>query len=193
MLTTHWLPGGVVACLLGGLVLGCAKAKEPPAPDVQKGGWEVRMESPLDTVQVSVGPNGEEVATPATPIVDTPVVTETAGTSPPKSAPASAAGAAGAAAAGGTISAPPPGTQAFTPGWRVQLFASSSMVSAEALASRARKQFTEPIYVEYEPPLYKVRVGDFLTKEDARHMANRAKAENFDAWVVEDLVLRPTH
>jgi cell division septation protein DedD len=188
MVKTSWVDRGLVAGILCGLVLGCAKAKEPPAPDVQKGSWEVRMESPLDTVQVTVGPEGETASTPATPtpILETPVVTESVGATTTKNGPAT-----GGISTSPTAPAMPPGTQAFTPGWRVQIFASSSMVSAEALASRARRQFTEPIYVEYEPPLYKVRVGDFLTKEDARHMANRAKAENFDAWVVEDLVLRP--
>jgi cell division septation protein DedD len=76
----------------------------------------------------------------------------------------------------------------------VQLNAFPAMASAEAAAAKARQHFTESVYVEYQAPYYKVRLGDFLTKDDARHMVNRAKAENYaQAWVVEDLVVRPEH
>jgi cell division septation protein DedD len=84
-----------------------------------------------------------------------------------------------------------PDPEEFTPGWRVQIFASSAMASAEELAKEARRKFTEAVYVEYEPPLYKVRVGDFLTKPAAKQMATRVQAEGYDAWVVETLVVRP--
>jgi cell division septation protein DedD len=143
--------------------------------------WEVRVESPLDTVEMVEGedmaeadlegmetgrPDFPEGSDEESPVVETPTVTE-------------------------TRTAAVPDAEVFTPGWRVQIFASSSMVSADELAATARRTFTEPVYVEYEPPLYKVRVGDFLTKDDARHMMNRAKAEDFDAWIVESLVVRP--
>ena len=86
---------------------------------------------------------------------------------------------------------PVPDPQDFTPGWRVQLFASTSMVAADEEAHVAREKFSEPVYVEYEPPLYKVRLGNFLTKAAAQSMATRVRAEGYDAWVVETLVLRP--
>lgn len=89
--------------------------------------------------------------------------------------------------------APAPDPQDFTPGWRVQLFASTSMVAANDEAGVARGRFVESVYVEYEPPYYKVRVGDYLTKDGARGMANRAKTQGYDeAWVVETLVVHPS-
>jgi cell division septation protein DedD len=163
--------------LAGPVAAGCGGSKQEPGTDFDARPWEVRVESPLDTTVYTGGTDeaDAEAPTPAFPeAVDpaaaaAPVVVETPGTAQ---------------------AVPDPET--FTPGWRVQIFASSSMVNADELARKARGVFTEPVYVEYEPPLYKVRVGDFLAKDDARHMMNRAKAENFDAWIVESLVVKPT-
>ena len=85
-----------------------------------------------------------------------------------------------------------PDPQVFTPGWRVQIFASSSMVNADELAHVARGTFMEPVYVEYIPPMYKVRVGDFMTRKDADHMKARVEAKKMDAFVVEALVVKPS-
>jgi cell division protein FtsN len=207
-----WVHPAIVVA--SSLVLGGCAAKQPPATQVDKQPWEVRVESPLDTIQVtpaptatgagtqtanstgtepSTGPQttGSGGATTSTatgaPIVETPVVTETAAamtssamSSAPSTTPA--------------VNTPVPDAKDFIPGWRVQIFASTVMSTSEAAAAKARHQFTESVYVEYQAPFYKVRVGNFLTKEDARHMMNRAKAENYGtAWVVEDLVLRPEH
>jgi cell division septation protein DedD len=172
--------------LIGWGTAGCGGGKQSPSTDLSKAPWEVRMESPLDTVAVSVPPRDSSedaaaTAEAASPVLETPQVTES---QPSSTAAVSSAGA----------SSPPdvPSAKVYMPGWRVQLNAFLSMANAEAFAGKARQHFTEPVYVEYEPPLYKVRVGDFLSREDARHMANRAKAEDFEkAWVVEALVLRP--
>jgi hypothetical protein len=200
-----WLHPAIL--VVSSLALGGCGAKQPPATQVDKQPWEVRVESPLDTIQVTpaTGSGGAQTATgtqsttgPQTtgsagtstgtasgaPILDTPVVTETA--------------AAMTASSGGAVTpavhTPVPDAKDFIPGWRVQIFASTVMTTSEAAAEKARHQFTESVYVEYQAPFYKVRVGDFLTKEDARHMMNRAKSENYGtAWVVEDLVVRPEH
>jgi hypothetical protein len=173
-----WLVVGVLGALVAALA-GCAGSQREAGTDFADRPWEVRMESPLDTVVVTEGedaatlagepreePDFPEGSDTAVPVLDSPVVAETRSSDIPEA-------------------------QVFTPGWRVQIFASSSMVSADELAEKARAAFTEPVYVEYEPPFYKVRVGDFLTKQEAHHMMNRAKAEDFDAWVVEALVVRP--
>jgi cell division septation protein DedD len=162
--------------------MGCGGSKQETSTEFDERPWEIRVESPLDTLAYSEGeepaiagntpPDFPEAADSEAAVPETPVVVETQPGTP-----------------GGE--APPPDPEVFTPGWRVQIFASSSMVNADELARKARGVFTEPVYVEYEPPLYKVRIGDFLTKDDARHMMNRAKAENYDAWIVEALVVRP--
>ena len=69
-------------------------------------------------------------------------------------------------------------------GFRVQIFASSSLEKAEAVAKQARSVFSERVYVEYSAPLYRVRVGDFSTKEQALELKERAVQAGYEgAWV----------
>jgi cell division septation protein DedD len=172
--------------LVAGWLVGCggSASQTPSAEEIDKQPWEVVMESPIDTVSVTTygenaemagsdpyqpdPPEGEEYDTP---ILDQPQVTET-------QTPIT------------VVEVPDP--QVFTPGWRVQIFASSSMVNADELARVARGTFAEPVYVEYIPPMYKVRVGDFMTRKDADHMKARVEAKKMDAFVVEALVVKPS-
>lgn len=72
------------------------------------------------------------------------------------------------------------------PGYRVQIFASSTNEGAERVASEARFKFTEQVYVEYEPPYYKVRVGDYKNRSDAEILREKAKSLGYpDAWIVQ--------
>ena len=155
------------------LLVGCGGGgKKPPNIDVAGTPWEVSAESPLgsDAVILSADSLG---ALPA----DTLAVKTIDSTAIPPSP-------------RGTIQVPDP--KDFTEGWRVQLSANSTLADADGRARGARAKFTEPVYVEYEPPFYKVRVGDFLTRAEAESMATRARAEGYEgAWVVETLVMRP--
>jgi hypothetical protein len=79
---------------------------------------------------------------------------------------------------------PAPGGQ--TPGYRVQIFASSERARAESAAAEARRKFTEPVYVEFEAPLYKVRVGDCVTRHEADTLKEKAGVQGYEgAWVAE--------
>jgi cell division septation protein DedD len=180
-----WVYPAVV--IVAGIGLAGCGAKQKPETQVDKQPWEVRVESPLDTIQVTPETHTAQTVpseTQPTPVMDTPVVTETASTMPASSGTVQPTTQA--------VQTSAPDSKSFIPGWRVQLHAFPTMASAEAAAAKARQHFTEPVYVEYQAPMYKVRLGDFLTKDDARHMVNRAKAENYtQAWVVEDLVVRP--
>jgi cell division septation protein DedD len=74
-------------------------------------------------------------------------------------------------------------------GYRVQIFASSSLERAEEVAGEARVVFAEPVYVEYSVPLYKVRVGDFASKEEALQFRQRAIEMGYEgAWVTEAII-----
>ncbi len=69
-------------------------------------------------------------------------------------------------------------------GFRVQIFASSSLEKAEAVAKQARTIFSERVYVEYSAPLYRVRVGDLSSKEQALELKEKAVKAGYDgAWV----------
>jgi cell division protein FtsN len=188
----NWIYPAVV--IVAGIGLAGCGAKQKPETQIDKHPWEVRVESPLDTIQVTpeTHTTGQTQTTAQTvpsetqptPVMDTPVVTETAAAMPASNA--------NVGTMAPAVQTTAPDSKSFIPGWRVQIHAFPSMATAEAAAAKARQHFTEAVYVEYQAPLYKVRLGDFLTKDDARHMVNRAKAENYtQAWVVEDLVVRP--
>jgi len=80
----------------------------------------------------------------------------------------------------------------FTYGYRIQILAATSMIFAETAANRADSLFVLSAYVEYEPPFYKVRLGDFLLKEAAFNaLSNAVRDEYPKAWVAETMVVRP--
>ncbi|HBR87606.1 MAG TPA: hypothetical protein DEA65_07260 [Candidatus Marinimicrobia bacterium] len=72
-----------------------------------------------------------------------------------------------------------------TDGFRVQVIASKSMTKADSLSTLLNATLTDSVYVVYETPNYKVRVGDFIAREDADKM--RQKLQNMgylSAWVI---------
>ncbi|MBA7601034.1 hypothetical protein ES703_08099 [subsurface metagenome] len=72
------------------------------------------------------------------------------------------------------------------PGYRVQIFASSTNEGANKVASEARFKFTERVYVEYDVPYYKVRVGDYKNRSDVEILREKAKNLGYgDAWIVQ--------
>ena len=79
---------------------------------------------------------------------------------------------------------PQPPSQVY--GYRVQVIAASSEETAVKLAEAARLRFSEKVYVDYEPPYYKVRVGDCITHEDAEALREKAVEMGYsDAFIVE--------
>jgi hypothetical protein len=59
----------------------------------------------------------------------------------------------------------------LVPGFRVQLYQSTSLRLAEAFRDNAAVGLGEPVYVEYEAPLYKVRAGNFRLRAEAEAWA----------------------
>ncbi len=72
-------------------------------------------------------------------------------------------------------------------GWRVQIFASSTLENARNVAEDARWKFgDQQIYVSEAEPYYKVQVGNNLTRQDADNLKNRAKALGYKGvFVIE--------
>lgn len=63
--------------------------------------------------------------------------------------------------------------QVTVQGFRVQVFSSNRQKTAKADAYKVEKLVKEstievPVYVLYNPPFFKVRLGDFRTKEEAQ-------------------------
>ena len=74
-------------------------------------------------------------------------------------------------------------------GFRVQIFASSTEENASRVAMDARDIFSERVYVEYVAPYYKVRVGDYLSREEVEPLKNRALSAGYrGAFIVETMV-----
>lgn len=53
--------------------------------------------------------------------------------------------------------------------YRVQIGIYEEQNSAEKRAEEARSRVSMDVYVEFEPPFYRVRVGDFKTREEAEN------------------------
>jgi len=57
-------------------------------------------------------------------------------------------------------------------GWRVQIYSSNNQLvakqEAETLKARLENEIQQPIYVDFLQPFWKVRVGNFLTLEEAK-------------------------
>jgi hypothetical protein len=75
-------------------------------------------------------------------------------------------------------------------GFRIQVFASASIDEAAAARESARtKVGSDSVYVVYDPPVYKVRVGDYATRLEANQRLPRIVNLGFpDAWVVSDRI-----
>ena len=77
------------------------------------------------------------------------------------------------------------------PGFRVQIFASNDVTRAREIEQLASQQFpAEGVYLVYDPPSYKVRVGNCAEKIAADALKYKViKLGYRDAWVVKDNVI----
>jgi hypothetical protein len=78
----------------------------------------------------------------------------------------------------------------LTQGYRIQIFASGSIDDANAMRQTAVQRLPDDsVYVVFDPPVYKVRVGDFRTRVEANQRLGVISALGFaDAWVVGDKI-----
>jgi hypothetical protein len=56
---------------------------------------------------------------------------------------------------------------ATTDGFRLQIFESSSVDQATKKFNKFKKILSDSLYLTFEAPFYKVRYGDFVSKEEA--------------------------
>jgi len=82
-----------------------------------------------------------------------------------------------------------------SPGYRIQIFFDSGANSksrAQSIFSSFQGRYPETqAYLTYKTPNYKVRVGDFRTRLDARRFLNQIIGEYPNAWIVEDIINLP--
>jgi cell division septation protein DedD len=70
--------------------------------------------------------------------------------------------------------------------YRVQVFASSSSYPAYSMRDEVAGIVEEPVYVEQEEEIWKVRLGDLKSREDADALRRRMRGLGYeDAFIVE--------
>lgn len=84
-------------------------------------------------------------------------------------------------------------TAAAAPGWRIQVFATRDQAAAREVARRAGEAVAGvPAYVEAEGPWFKVRLGDFATRDAAEPLRERLVGLGWtEAWAVRTAVRAP--
>ena len=66
-------------------------------------------------------------------------------------------------------------------GYRVQIFSASSRGAAEKSVKKARAALDrDDVYIAFEPPYFKVHVGDFATKAEADKFVQTARKQGYD-------------
>jgi len=77
-------------------------------------------------------------------------------------------------------------TVKMVPGYRIQIAALSNQDEAMDIRREAMLKFAnQEAYLIFDPPYYKIRVGDFLTRYDAEKLQKEAIKMGYkDAWIV---------
>lgn len=82
------------------------------------------------------------------------------------------------------------------PGWRVQIFFGTGQ-TARSRASRIKQNFlfrfgtNYDAYLDYDPPYFKVKVGDFRTKAEALNFEKKLSPYFKSTWIIQDKVNYP--
>ena len=75
-------------------------------------------------------------------------------------------------------------------GFKVQVFATRFAHSADSIKSGLDKKVNEGVSIVFDAPVYKVRVGNFVTRNEAENMKINLVKFGYDtAWIVRSKVL----
>lgn len=81
-------------------------------------------------------------------------------------------------------------------GWRVQVYSSNTPIQSKnealALESRLKEAIDQPIYIVSTPPFIKVRIGDFVTQDEAKAY-KEIFIQQFPEMVSDTYVVRDEH
>ena len=70
-------------------------------------------------------------------------------------------------------------------GYRVQIFSAGARQAAEDARDRAQKQFgRDDVFIDFEPPYFRVRVGNFQTRSEAEKFQDQAAKQGYDSSFV---------
>ncbi|MCF7832848.1 MAG: SPOR domain-containing protein [Candidatus Marinimicrobia bacterium] len=75
-------------------------------------------------------------------------------------------------------------------GYRIQLISTQNLSEAITIKTQADSLYSVPVYVDFEPPNYKVRIGNYITKEEAMGIQTLMQEQGFkNAWLVPSKIV----
>ncbi|MGD0037359.1 MAG: SPOR domain-containing protein [Bacteroidota bacterium] len=77
-------------------------------------------------------------------------------------------------------------------GFRIQIFSSSNVDEITLIKNLALEKFVgDSIYVVYDAPVYKVRIGDFINRYEANQRLPEFVEKGYrNAWIVPDRIIQ---
>jgi cell division septation protein DedD len=85
---------------------------------------------------------------------------------------------------------PPAAAAGYGLGYRIQLAAFTESAAARDLKKKVMAGAEIAVYIDYEDGLYKVRAGDFSTREAASEARARLAADFPECWIVRTTVMK---
>ena len=80
-------------------------------------------------------------------------------------------------------------TQLISEGYRVQILATRYFEYADSIAISISNKITDSVYVEFETPNYKVRVGDFVNRSSAESLQQELLDMGYkSAWILRSRI-----
>jgi len=77
-------------------------------------------------------------------------------------------------------------------GYRIQIYTTTNLDSALAMEDSIKKRFNLASYLEHDAPYYKIRLGDFITYDEADTCLQKIKGYGYqEAWIVRSEICRP--
>ncbi|MBU0520211.1 SPOR domain-containing protein [bacterium] len=77
-------------------------------------------------------------------------------------------------------------------GYRVQLYVTRDEFEARAVEEEALLTFDGSVYLIFDSPNYKIRIGDCTTRKSANELRDKAQKAGYrDAWVIQSKILIP--
>ncbi len=74
-------------------------------------------------------------------------------------------------------------------GWRVQIFNTNSKSKAQEKKLEIEDKLGLTVYEKYEPPYFKLRVGNCATRDEAEELLDEIQDHGFkDAWIVQSKI-----
>ena len=74
-------------------------------------------------------------------------------------------------------------------GFRLQLYDDLSVINANKTFEKLKKELSDSLYLEFEAPFYKIRYGNFKTKQEAElqkeHLVNNGMK---DIWIIRSRI-----